>query len=396
MQAKHAEHVELGSSVRKVPTSSLIVPIVLVAIVVAVAAIAGILPRSQQRESWGAEAKELSVPTVTVVSPKSGVVGDRLHHPAEIKPLNEAVIYARANGYVKRLVVDLGDRVKAGQVLAEIDTPELDHELERAKALLEQAQAAVGLAKITSERWTDLSKTASVSEQETAEKQADYKLKTATTDSVRAEVRRLEKLKGFAKVAAPFNGIVTVRKVNVGDLIVAGGTRELFQISQTEKLRIFVQVPQSIARSITIGQSADLSLSELSGRTFKAKVVRTAGAISPDSRTLLVELEADNQKSEILAGGFAQVSFPEAKLASVLTVPANTIMFRADGIKVGVVLQDNKVELRKVKLGRDFGQTVQILEGISGQDRVIVNPPESLAAGTVVVATEPSKTAKAQ
>jgi len=174
MQAKHAQHVESGNSIRKVPTSSLVLPIVLVTIVVAVAAIAGILPRSQQRESWGAEAKELSVPTVTVVSPKSGAVGDRLHHPAEIKPLNEAVIYARANGYLKRLVVDLGDRVKAGQLLAEIDTPELDHELERAKALLEQAQAAVGLAKATSERWTDLSKTASVSDQETAEKQADW------------------------------------------------------------------------------------------------------------------------------------------------------------------------------------------------------------------------------
>jgi RND family efflux transporter MFP subunit len=396
MQAKHAQHVESGNSIRKVPTSSLVLPIVLVTIVVAVAAIAGILPRSQQRESWGAEAKELSVPTVTVVSPKSGAVGDRLHHPAEIKPLNEAVIYARANGYLKRLVVDLGDRVKAGQLLAEIDTPELDHELERAKALLEQAQAAVGLAKATSERWTDLSKTASVSDQETAEKQADFKLKTATTDSARAEVRRLEKIKGFAKVAAPFNGIVTVRKVNVGDLIVAGGTRELFQISQTEKLRVFVQVPQTMARSINVGQSADLRIAELSGRTFKAKVVRTAGAISPDSRTLLVELEADNPKNEILAGGFAQVSFPEATQPSALTVPANTIMFKSDGTKVGIVLADNRVELRKVKLGRDFGQTIQILEGLSGEDRVILNPPESIAAGTVVVITEPSKPAKAQ
>jgi RND family efflux transporter MFP subunit len=396
MQAKQVEPVDSGSSVRKVPTWRIIAPMILVAVVVAVAAIVGILPRSQQRESWAAEAKELSVPTVTVISPKNGVVADRLNHPAEIKPVNEAVIYARANGYVKRLLVDLGDRVKAGQLLAEIDTPELDHELERAKALLEQAQAAVGLAKITSERWTDLSKTASVSDQETAEKQADFKLKTATTDSARAEVRRLEKLKGFAKVTAPFNGIVTVRKANLGDLIVAGGTRELFQISQTEKLRVFVNVPQSTARSITIGQSADLSLSELPGRTFKAKVVRTAGAISPDSRTLLVELEVDNQKNEILAGGFAQVSFPEAKLASALTIPANAIMFRADGTKVGVVLSDDKVELRKVKLGKDFGQTMQILEGLSGQDRVIVNPPESLAAGTIVVATESSKTTKAQ
>ncbi|MCX5812521.1 MAG: efflux RND transporter periplasmic adaptor subunit, partial [Proteobacteria bacterium] len=317
--------------------------------------------------------------TVAVVSPKPGQSGSNLSLPAEVKALVETPIYARANGYLKRRFVDIGSHVKAGQLLAEIDAPELNQELARARAQINQAEAALGLSKLTAERWAGLLKTASVSEQENAEKQADYKLKTASAEYARAEVRRLEKLESFTRITSPFAGAITVRNIDTGDLIVSGSGKELFHLAQTGKLRIFVQVPQAMARGIRSGQSADMTLSELPGRTFKPRVIRTAGVMASDSRTLLVELELDNQKGEIMAGGYAQVRFTEAKMEAALTLPANTVLFRPEGPQVGIVQPDSKVEMRIVKLGRDFGQTIEILAGVNPKDRVIVNPSDSLA-----------------
>jgi RND family efflux transporter MFP subunit len=280
--------------------------------------------------------------------------------------------------------------------LAEIDTPELDQEIERARAQLAQAEAALGLSKITATRWANLLKTASVSEQENAEKQADFKLKSAIAESARAEVRRLEKLKSFTRLTAPFSGAVTVRNIDSGDLIVAGNGKELFHMAQTQKLRVFVQVPQAMARSISAGQTAEMTLPELPSRAHPARVIRTAGVIAADSRTLLVELEVDNPKEEILAGSYAQVRFTEAKTEAALTLPANTVMFRAEGPQIGIVQEDGKVELRTVKLGRDFGQTIEIVAGVGAKDRVIVNPSESLVSGLVVAVNEMNKTQKGQ
>jgi RND family efflux transporter MFP subunit len=358
--------------------------------------IAGLIPRWRQHTELGAETLELSIPTVSVVSPKPGQPATGQALPAEVKPWAEAPIYARANGYLKRRLVDIGVQVEAGQLLAEIDTPELNQELERARAQQAQAEASLGLAKITAARWASLLKTASVSEQENAEKQADFKLKMATADSARAEVRRLEKLQSFARVTAPFAGTITVRNIDSGDLIVAAGGKELLHLAQTQKLRVYVQVPQGMARSIGSGQSAEMTLAELPGRTFTAKVIRTAGVIAADSRTLLVELEVDNSKGEILAGGYAQVRFTEAKMEAVLTLPANTVLFRPEGPQVCVVQPDGKVELRSVKLGRDFGQAFETLVGVSAKDRVIINPPESLVNGATVNIIETSQTEKKQ
>lgn len=383
---------------KKLPKSPIKLALAAASLVVLITTgvVSGLIPRWRQQTELGAETKELSVPTVTVVSPKPGQSAAGLPLPAEIKPLVEAPIYARANGYLKRRLVDIGTHVEAGQLLAEIDTPELNQELERARAQLAQAEASLGLAKITASRWANLLKTASVSEQENAEKQADFKLKTAIADSARAEVRRLEKLQSFARVDAPFAGTITVRNIDSGDLIVGGGGKELFHLAQTQKLRVFVQVPQAMARSIRPGQTAEMSVPELPGRAFPARVVRTAGAIAADSRTLLVELEVDNPKEEILAGGYAQVRFTEAKMEAVLTLPANTILFRAEGPQVGVVQSDGTVEVRGVKLGRDFGQTIEVLVGVAPEDRVIVNPSESLASGATVNIAEPAKTEKNQ
>jgi membrane fusion protein (multidrug efflux system) len=303
----------------------------------------------------------------------------------------EAPIYARASGYLKRWLVDIGDRVKAGQLLAEIDTPELNQQLEQARAEVAQAEAALNLAKTTAARWTDLLKTASVSEQETIEKQADLELKKANVDGARANLHRLEELKGFAKVTAPFDGTITARQTDVGQLIAAANGRELFRLAQINPLRVYVRVPQTMSHAIAPGQKAELILDQMPGHTFEAKVVRTAGAMDPGSRTLLTELEVDNSRGEILAGSYAQVRFTDTVVAPTLTLPANTLLFRSDGIRVGVVNGDGKVELRSIKLGRDFGQTIEILEGVAANDRVIMNPPDSLASGLKVRVVEPVK-----
>ena len=367
-----------------------------VAVLIVTGVVAGLIPRLRQQTELGAETRKLSVPTVTVVLPKPGQSTSNLSLSAEVKPWVEAPIYARANGYLKRRLVDIGAHVQAGQLLAEIETPELDQELDRGRAQLAQAEAALGLSKLTAERWAGLLKTASVSEQENAEKQADFKLKTASVEYARAEVRRLEQLKSFTRITAPFAGTITARNIDAGDLIVAGGGKELFHLAQTTKLRVFVQVPQAMARSIRTGQTAEMTLSELPNRIFKPRVVRTAGVIAADSRTLLVELALDNPKEEVLAGGYAQVRFTEAKMEAALTLPANTILSRPEGPQVGIVQSNGKVELRTVKLGRDFGPTIEILAGVGPKDRVIVNPGDSLASGATVSVAPSAKKEKAQ
>ncbi len=288
--------------------------------------------------------------------------------------------------------MELGVRVKAGHLLAEIDTPELNQQLEQARAEVAQGQAALDLAKITAARWTDLLKTSSVSEQETAEKQSDLKLKKANLDGAQANLHRLEEMKSFASVTAPFDGTITARQTDVGQLIAAGNGHELFRLAQTNPLRVYVHVPQNLARAIAPGQRAELILDQGSGKSFEARVVRSAGAIEPDSRTLLTELQVDNSGGNILAGSYAQVRFSDTGDAPTLTLPANTLLFRSEGVRVGLVKADGTVELRSVKLGRDFGQTLEILSGVDIADRVIMNPPDSLANGLAVRVAEPLKT----
>ena len=354
------------------------------AVLVVIGGVAGLAPRWQQRRALRAETRELAVQSVSVVCPSPGKADANLLLPAEVKPFLEAPIYARASGYLKRWLVDIGAQVKEGELLAEIDTPELNQELAQARAQLAQAKAAVALAKTTAARWVELLKTASVSEQETAEKEADFELKTATVDAAQANVHRLEELQAFQNVRAPFAGTITARETDVGELIQAGSGKVLFRLAQTTTLRVYVRVPQTAAAGVTPGQTAELMVPELRGRVFPAKVVRTSGALSADSRTLLVELAVGNARGEILTGAYAQARFPEARLDAPLTLPANTLLFRSEGMQVGVVGPGDKVELRNVTLGRDFGTTVEILAGLTPTDRVVLNPPDSLVSGPVV------------
>jgi RND family efflux transporter MFP subunit len=323
---------------------------------------------------------------VSVAHPSHAQKSSAINLPAEIRPLLDAPIYSRANGYMKRWLVDIGAEVKAGQLLAEIDTPEIGQELAQMKAQLVQAQAALALAKTTAARWADLLKTSSVSEQESAEKQADLALKTATVEAAQANVRRLEELVSFTRIVAPFDGTITARLADVGELIQPN--KELFRLAQTKTLRVFVRVPQTISRGIEIGQEAELTIPEFPHRVFKAKVVRTSGAMTADSRTLLTELELPNEKGEILSGSFAQVRFPELHMDSPLTVPGNALIFRSEGTQLALV-RDDTIELRKIALGRDFGSRVEVTSGVDANDSVVLNPPDALVSGMKVRIVQP-------
>ncbi len=350
----------------------------------ALLAVLAYVPRWRRIGEVQAETLALATPSVQVATPAPSKAGAGLVVPADIAPMVEAPLYARASGYVRRRLVDIGAHVEAGQLLAEIDTPELAQDLEKSRAELKQAEAALALARTTADRWAEAVKTASVTEQENAEKQADLALKSATLAAVKANVKRLEELVRFGKVTAPFAGTITARKIDVGELIAAGGSKELFRLAQTRTLRIFARVPQPMAPAIHVGQLAELSVSGQPGRSFAAKVVRTAGAISTDSRTLLVELEVDNSAGDILAGSFGQLRFPDLRGPATLTVPSSALLFRAEGPQLAVVGADGVVELRSVKVGRDFGQMLEIVSGVSGTDRVVAAPSDSLSTGTKV------------
>jgi membrane fusion protein (multidrug efflux system) len=355
---------------------------ILALVIVVIGLVAGFVPRLMRREALTKDTRELAISTVEVIHAAPGKATASLILPAEVKAFQEAPIYARASGYVKKWYVDIGALVTAGQLLADIDTPELDQQLSGAKAELVQVEAAMSLAKITAERWAELLKTASVSEQENAEKQADLKLKIATVDAAKANVHRLEDLQSFTHVTAAFAGTLTLRDIDNGDLISPG--KELFRLADTGKLRVFVRVPQTATPGIATGVAAEITVPELPARKFTAKVVRTAGAIDSASRTLLTELEVDNPRNEILPGSYAQVSFHDLKTDPTLVLPANVLLFRSEGTQVGVVDTDNRVTLHSILVGRDFGRSVEVLSGITGQDRIILNPADSLVSGTTV------------
>lgn len=348
----------------------------------------GYLPKARQRESVREITRELAVIRVRTALPAPGANAVALTLPAELKPAIEASILARVSGYVRVWHADIGDSVKAGQVLAELDTPELEREIGRAEAQLALATAAHKLSETTAKRWQELFAAKTASSQETDEKQADLELKKAALGTALAELERLRQIASFSKITAPFDGVVTARRLDLGQLVEAGGAKELFRLSQISRLRVFVRVPQAYALGIKTEQTAELTLTEMRGKVIPAKVVRTAGAIEPASRTLLVELEADNSIGLPLAGSFAQIRFPSTDVSAPLTVPANSLIFRSEGAQLATVNQSGTVEMKAATLGRDFGNTVEITEGVLPTDRVILNPPDSIASGVPVEVVE--------
>jgi membrane fusion protein (multidrug efflux system) len=355
------------------------------------ALVMGFVPRISQRKQAASDTNQLAIPGVSVVSPTTGAPPDGLMLPAEVRPWQEASIFSRVNGYLKSWLVDIGAHVEQDQLLAEIDTPDLDHQLEQARSQATLAQGSSQLAKITNDKWQKLWHEGVVSELDadnTATNQATTK---ANAEAFAANLRVLEQMVAFKRVTAPFPGVITARNTNVGDLITANNTNmEMFHIQQTNPLRIYFRVPQQNAPDIHAGQSIDVVFSDLD-KTLPAKVATTSESITPNSRTLLVELHMDNPSNEIQPGSYAQVRLTSGSLGQVVTLPNNTLLFRAQGLQVGVVKPDNSVELHDIKVGRDFGTTIEIVQGVTPSDKVIVNPSDSLTTGTMVrVAAAPT------
>nr|WKF57980.1 Multidrug resistance protein MdtA [Paraburkholderia busanensis] len=360
------------------------------AVTLAVIALAaqGIWSRHDAHAALERDAEHASQTSVEVVRPQKSTAGLDLVLPGNVQAFLDTPIYARTNGYLKKWYADIGAQVKRGQLLAEIDTPEVDDQLRAARADLANAEANYALAKSTADRWTDMLKSKSVSKQETDEKVGDMLAKKGTLDAARFNVARLEKTQSFQKVYAPFDGIVTARNVDVGALIDAGSAggpaKELFHVAQADRLRVYVNVPQAYAQQVRAQQSAFLTLTEAPSKHYPGMVARTAGAVDPQQRTMLVEVDVDNRNGDLLPGAYAQVHFALGTGAAPFTLPGNAFLFRPDGVKVATVDAQQKVKLLPVSLGTDFGTRVAVASGLHGDERVILNPQDSIVDGAPV------------
>jgi len=366
----------------------LLVPAVLVT-----SAFMGTKARQKTSQQLNATTKSLEVQTVNVIHPQRGKSSSDLTLPGMIQAFSQSPIYARVDGYVRTWYVDIGTHVTKGQLLAEIDAPEVDQQLNQARAMLKQAETGLALAKVTAPRYQELVKTNSVSQQEVDQNNQNLAAQTANVQAASAAVSRLEQMQGFEKIVAPFDGVITLRKTDFGDLVNAGNAgvgRELFRISQNNVVRVFVTVPEEFSKQVKPGTKASMDLTELPNRHFAAAVTRTTGAIDVNSRTLTVELDVPNASGELLPGAYANVHFQLPLGAAPLVLPSSTILFQADGPQVGVVNSQDQVELRKVTLGHDFGDTIQVLSGVRLTDAAIANPPDSITDGMRVAVQSPS------
>jgi RND family efflux transporter MFP subunit len=330
--------------------------------------------------------QEAAVPTVAVVFPREGAPTQEIVLPGNTQAFSDAPIYARTNGYLKHWYFDIGAHVQKGQLLAEIETPEVDQQLLQARAELDTAQANLNIAKITATRWQDLVSNGSVSQQETDQAVSNLSALKAAAESSAANVRRLEQLQSFEKIYAPFNGIITARNTDIGALIDAGAStqpRELFHIAAIHTLRLYVAVPEVYSRAARSGAPATLTLDEFPDQTFHGTLVRNANAIDIASRTLLVEVDVDNPTGQLLPGAYVFVHLKLPDQTRSVTIPSNTLIFRKEGLQVGLV-RNGKAELVPVKISRDYGNSVEILSGLQPTDAVIVDPSDSLVAGMSV------------
>ncbi len=346
----------------------------------------GIRARTTAEAALSQETVEAAVPIVEVVQPKADAPDQALVLPGQTTAFTDTPIYARANGYLKKWYVDIGAQVKKGELLAEIETPELDAQLRQARADLVTAEANAKLASITANRTEDLLKSNSVSTQERDNAAGASAADKAIVTSRQADVARLEELQSIEKIYAPFDGVITARNTDLGDLITAGaGTRnsELFHMQATGTLRIYVAIPEIYAPQIHVGAKPGITLDEYPGQSFEGTLVRTDKAINQLSRTLLAEVDVDNATDKILPGAYTFVHFALRPHAGSVTIPANTLLFRSEGLRVGIV-RNGKVELVPISIGRDYGDRVEVLSGLNSTDQVIVNPSDSLISGVTV------------
>ena len=367
-------------------------------IVVAALLISGIWSRVRARTNLNTETAQVALTAVSVVSPKQTAPADEIILPGNVQPYISSPIYARTNGYLKKWYFDIGAHVKKGQLLAVIETPEVDQQLQQARSNLLTAQANLELASITKTRYQGLLKTNAVSQQDVDNAVGTYNANKAIVEADKAAVEQYSALVSFEKVYAPFDGVITARNTDIGDLINSGSSSnvktDLFHIAQPRMLRVYVNVPEEYSRGIKVGMTADLSLAEFPDRKFQGKVVRSADAINLTTRTLLIEVDVENPTGTLLTGSYAEVHLAVPTQASTFLVPVNTLLFRTEGLRVGIV-KDGKVVLTAITPGHDFGNQIEIVAGLKADDQLIVNPPDSIVSGQevqIVQATLPGDT----
>lgn len=358
-------------------------------------AIWGISTRTKALGVVTQETREMAVPTVGVTTPERAAPQQEIVLPGTMQAFRDAPVYARVNGYLKRWTVDIGTRVRAGQLLAEIDTPEIDQQLMQARADLATAEANAKLAQTTADRYRELIKTDSVSQQDLDNANGNLEAKQTAVESARANVKRLEQTQAFRRIEAPFDGVITTRNIDVGALIDSGSNaRELFHVAAMDRLRVFVNVPEVYSRAAAPGLKADLTLKEFPNRRFTGTLVRNSNAIDVASRTLLTEIDVDNPKGELLAGSYAEVHIQLPTPAETMKLPVDALIFKADGLQVATVDGANRVAMVPVSAGRDFGDSIEIVSGLTGRERVVLNPPDSLTAGQTVRVVEAKRGAE--
>jgi RND family efflux transporter MFP subunit len=356
-------------------------------VVVAALLVSGIWSRVKARTTLKAETAQVALTAVSVVSPKQTAPAEEIILPGNVQPFITSPIYARTNGYLKKWYFDIGAHVKQGQLLAVIETPEVDQQLQQARSNLLTAQANLDLAAITKSRYQGLLKTNAVSQQDADNAAGTYNANKAIVEADQAAVDQYAALVSFEKIYAPFDGVITARNTDIGDLINSGSNAnvktDLFHIAQPGTLRVYVNVPEEYSRGIKVGMTADLALTEFPGRTFQGKLVRTADAINVTTRTLLIEIDVANPTSTLLTGSYAEVHLKVATQPSTFIIPVNALIFRSEGLRVGIV-KDGKVTLTAVTAGHDFGNQIEIVSGLKLDDQVIINPPDSIITGQQV------------
>jgi RND family efflux transporter MFP subunit len=369
--------------------------LVLIMIVTMVVAVAGIIPRVRARTKLKQETDALAAPNVIIYPPKQGQASQEVVLPGNIYAYSDASLYARTDGYLSKWYFDIGAHVREGQLLAVISTPEVDKQLLQARADLATAQANAGLAKTNSNRYQGLLTQNAVSKQDTDTFVSQEASTGSTVQSAQANVQRLEQLQSFERIYAPFSGVITARNVDVGQLINAGsGTTQLFRISAINILRVYVNVPQIYSQTAVPGTTAQLTFNEFPGQSFSGKLVRTARAIDPTSRTLLVEIDVDNRDGKLMPGAYAQVHMKVRNQVVPMIIPVSALIFRTEGLQVGTVVKGpngDQAKLVRVTLGQDDGSTVQVIQGLNADSQVIQNPPDSIIDAEPVHVVQPGK-----
>jgi RND family efflux transporter MFP subunit len=372
--------------------------LIIAVVVVAALLVSGIVSRVRAQKTLKAETAQVALTAVSVVSPKQTAPAEEIILPGNVQPFITSPVYARTNGYLKQWYFDIGAHVKKGQLLALIETPEVEQQLQQARSNLATAQANLELATITKTRYQGLLKTHAVSQQDADNAVGTYNANKATVQAGQAAVDQYAALVSFEKIYAPFDGVITARNTDIGDLINSGSSAsvktDLFHIAQPGMLRVYVNIPEEYSRGIKVGMTADLALAEFPGRTFQGNLVRTADAINMATRTLLVEIDVANPTNTLLTGSYAEVHLKVPTQASTFIIPVNTLIFRSEGLRVGLV-KDDKVTLTAVTPGHDFGNQIEVVSGLKPDDQVIINPPDSIVTGQqvqIVQATLPGDT----